>query len=50
MEIRPWYRDWRSPGPKVINFFSCSAPLRLKFILLKNIKMPTIDKLQDLGT
>ena len=29
-------------GPKVIKLFSCSAQLRLKFILLINVKMPTI--------
>ena len=31
-----------SPCPKVIKLFSCSAQLRLKFILLINVKMPTI--------
>ena len=30
------------PGSKVIKLFSCSAQLRLKFILLINVKMPTI--------
>ena len=30
------------PGPDVIKLFSCSAQLRLKFILLINVKMPTI--------
>ena len=30
------------PGPEVIKLFSCSAQLRLKFILLINVKMPTI--------
>ena len=30
------------PGPEVIKLFSCSAELRLKFILLINVKMPTI--------
>ena len=30
------------PGTEVIIFFSCSAQLRLKFILLINVKMPTI--------
>ena len=30
------------PGPEVIKHFSCSAQLRLKFILLINVKMPTI--------
>ena len=29
-------------GPEVIKLFSCSAQLRLKFILLINVKMPTI--------
>ena len=29
-------------GLKVIKLFSCSAQLRLKFILLINVKMPTI--------
>ena len=29
-------------GPKVIKLFSCSAQLRLQFILLINVKMPTI--------
>ena len=29
-------------GPKVIKLFSCSDKLRLKFILLINVKMPTI--------
>ena len=32
---------WR-PGPEVIKLFSCSTQLRLKFILLINVKMPTI--------
>ena len=32
----------RGPGPEVIKLFSCSAQLRLKFILLINVKMPTI--------
>ena len=31
-----------SQGPEVIKLFSCSALLRLKFILLINVKMPTI--------
>ena len=30
------------PGPEVIKLFSCSAQLILKFILLLNVKMPTI--------
>ena len=32
----------RPPGPEVIKLFSCSTQLRLKFILLINVKMPTI--------
>ena len=31
-----------SAGPVVIKLFSCSAQLKLKFILLINVKMPTI--------
>ena len=31
----------RKPCPEVIKRFSCSAQLRLKFILLINVKMPT---------
>ena len=30
------------PGPEVIKLFSCSAQLRLKFILHINVKMPTV--------
>ena len=30
------------PGPKVIKLFSCSTTLSTKFILLINVKMPTI--------
>ena len=30
------------PGLEVINLFSCSTQLRTKFIMLINIKMPTI--------
>ena len=30
------------PGPEVIQLFSCSTQLSLKFILLINVKMPTI--------
>ena len=30
------------PGPEVIKLFSCSTQLRLKFILLINVKMQTI--------
>ena len=32
----------KQPGPKVIIFFSCSAQLRLKFILLINVKITFI--------
>ena len=32
----------QSSGPEVIKLFSCSTQLRLKFILLINVKMPTI--------
>ena len=31
-----------SPGAKVINYFPCSTQLSMKFILLINVKMPTI--------
>ena len=31
-----------TPGPEVIKLFSCSDQLRLKFILLINVRMPTI--------
>ena len=30
------------PGPEVIKFFSCSTQRSTKFILLINVKMPTI--------
>ena len=30
------------PGPEVINLFSCSTQLTTTFILLINVKMPTI--------
>ena len=30
------------PGPEVIKLLSCSTRLRSKFILLINVKMPTI--------
>ena len=30
------------PGLEVINFFSCSTRLSTKFIMLINVKMPTI--------
>ena len=32
---------WR-PGREVIKLFSCSTQLRLKFIMLINVKMPII--------
>ena len=31
-------------GPEAINFFSCSTQLSMKFILLINVKMPTIGR------
>ena len=31
-----------APGPEVIKLFLCSTQLSLKFILLINVKMPTI--------
>ena len=34
--------DGSQPGPEVIKLFSSSAQLSLKFILLINVKMPTI--------
>ena len=34
-----------NPGAEVIKLFSCSAQLRLKFILLINVKMPTVVQL-----
>ena len=36
------YKICRKPDPEIINLFSCSTKLRLKFILLINVKMPTI--------
>ena len=30
------------PGPEVIELFSCSAQLSMKFFLLINVNMPTI--------
>ena len=35
--------DKQWPGPEVIKLFSCSTQLRSKFILLINVKMPTIN-------
>ena len=32
----------KQPGPEVINHCSCSTQLSMKFILLINVKMPTI--------
>ena len=32
----------RTPGPEAIKLFSCSAQLRLKFILLITVEMPAI--------
>ena len=34
--------EYFCPGPGVISFFSCSIQLSMKFILLINVKMPTI--------
>ena len=34
--------EYFCPGPGVINFFSCSTQLSMQFILLINVKMPTI--------
>ena len=34
--------DTKKTGPEVIKLFSCSTRLSTKFILLKNVKMPTI--------
>ena len=36
--IRPLRHLKKNPGPKVIKHFSCSAQLRLKFIVLINVK------------
>ena len=32
----------QKPGPEVIKLFPCSPQLSMKFILLINVKMPTI--------
>ena len=40
--IKQVHLNTKSPGLKVIKLFSCSTQLRLKFILLINVKMPTI--------
>ena len=48
MTSRPKYNQYLTsnrrqvPAGKVIKHFSCSAQLKLKFILLINVKMPTI--------
>ena len=34
--------DLNQPGPEVIKHFSCPTQLSTKFILLINVKMPTI--------
>ena len=34
--------QYKRAGPEVIKLFSCSAQLSSKFILLINVKMPTI--------
>ena len=37
------YNDFKyALGPKVIKLFPCSTQLSMKFILLINVKMPTI--------
>ena len=37
-----WSVSVTFPGPEVIKLFSCSTQLSTKFILLINVKMPTI--------
>ena len=39
---RIWVLIAPVPGPEVIKLFSCSTQLSLKFILLINVKMPTV--------
>ena len=34
--------DVSKPGPEVIKLFSCSTQLSMKFVLLIDVKMPTI--------
>ena len=34
--------SFSGPGPKVVKLFPCSTQLGMKFILLINVKMPTI--------
>ena len=41
-QIRSLIDEHCDPGPEVIKHFSCSAQLRLKFILLINIKKPIV--------
>ena len=44
---------WRltvSSGPKVINLFPCSTQLSTKFILLINVKMPTLTFISMINT
>ena len=38
-----------STGPEVIKLFSCAAQLRLKFILLIHVQMPTIVGFDDVN-
>ena len=40
-KIFVYYGNIHGHGHEVINVFSCSAQLRLKFILFKNVKMQT---------
>ena len=40
--LLPRYSFLRRTDPKFIKHFSCSTQLRLKFILLINVKIPTI--------
>ena len=35
-------QDIGNPGPEVIKLFSCSTQLSMKFIMVINVKMPTI--------
>ena len=43
VSILIWQSSHRGrAGPEVIKLFSCSIQLRTKFILLINVKMPTI--------
>ena len=36
------FDHWSRSGPEVIKLFSCSTQQSMKFILLINVKMPTI--------